>query len=34
MGKGTDIAIATAPTEPPGNHDAKATGGGRNGRDR
>ena len=34
MGKRTDIAIATAPTEPPGNHDAKATAGGRNGRDR
>jgi hypothetical protein len=24
MGKRTDIAITTAPTEPPGNHDAKA----------
>lgn len=34
MGKRTDIAITTAPTEPPGNHDAKATAGGRNGRDR
>ena len=34
MGKRTGIAITTAPTEPPGNHDAKATAGGRNGRDR
>ncbi len=34
MGKRTDIPTTTAPTEPPGNHDAKATAGGRNGRDR
>ena len=34
MGKRTGIAITTAPTEPAGDHDAKATAGGRNGRDR
>ena len=34
MGKRTGIKITAAPAEPAGNHDAKATAGGRNGRDR
>ena len=34
MGKRTGIKTTAAPTEPAGNHDAKATAGGGNGRDR
>ena len=34
MGKRTGIQITAAPTEPAGDHDAKATVGGGNGRDR